>query len=356
MARRKSPEEAVEVFDSAERDLKFQRKLKIAENEAKLAKARLSASEIEVESLKKRIEVLSGLSGVKAKGWKPSRAGKPGQATAVLLLSDLHVEENIEPEKVNGLNKFNLEIADRSLKEVFQRTLMLLEHERHLVNIKDMVIWLGGDVISGRIHPEFVETGELPPLAACRWVQERLQSGIKFLSDNADLSKIKIVTSFGNHGRTTEKRRIATGAENSYEYNLYQVMRASMDDKRLDWQISEGYLNYTYVQEKLCRFHHGDALKFGGGIGGITTTVEKAIKSWDQQAKADYTFQGHFHQFRAAPHWVSNGSLIGYSPFAIEIKAEFEEPSQTFCVIDKDRGMTVVKKVFCRPPWNGIIK
>jgi len=348
----KAPKEAVESHIIAERDLQSQRKLRIAEEKLKVETAKLKASENEVAILNKRIEFFSGVDGVKPSLWKPKTVGKNGQATAIILLSDLHVEEGVDPKKVNWLNEYSLDIADKSLKEVFQRSLKLLEHERHLANIKNAVLWIGGDQISGFIHPELMEGNSLSPLAACRWVKERLLNGIRFLLDNAGLDELKIITSYGNHGRTGEKRRIATGADNSFEYDLYLSMRESIQHKRLSWQIGDGYLNYLPVHDYLCRFHHGDAMRYHGAIGGITTTVEKAIRAWDQQMKADYSFSGHFHQFRAAPHWVSNGSLIGYSPYCIEIKAEFEEPSQTFCVIDKDRGMTVAKKIFCRDPYK----
>ena len=348
----KAPKEAIESHLIADRDLQSQRKLKIAEERLKVEIAKLKASEKEVQLLSKRLEVFDGLTGIKKSVWKPKSSAKHGSATAVVLLSDLHVEEGVDPKKVNWLNEYNLEIADASLKEVFQRSLKLLNHERQLVNIKDMVIHVGGDEISGFIHDELVEGNSLSPLAACRWVQERLENGIRFLLENGELDSVKIVTSYGNHGRTGPKRRIATGAENSFEHNMYLAMRASMEHPNLSWQIGDGYLNYLDIQGYTCRFHHGDALRYHGAIGGITTTVEKAIRCWDQQVRADFSFCGHYHQHRSGPKWVMNGSLIGYNPYAIEIKAEFEEPSQTFCVIDKDRGMTVVKKIFCRPPYR----
>lgn len=345
----RSPKEAIESHVIADRDLQSQRKLKIAEERLKVESAKLKASEKEVEGLGKRVNLLSGLQGIKPKKMGLFHKGKPGNATAILLLSDFHCEEPVDPKKVNGLNEYNMEIADASIKETFQRALMLLRHERGLVNIKDLVIWLGGDFLSGAIHPELIETSGLAPLATCRWVSQRLHDGIKFLLDNGDLDHITIVTSYGNHGRTTEKRRISTGADNSYEYHMYRVMEGAFRDERLSWKIGEGYHNYLDVQGYLCRFAHGDALRYHGAIGGITTTVEKAIRAWNAEIHADWDFMGHFHQHRVAPHWVMNGSLIGYSPYCIEIKAEFEVPSQTFCVIDSDRGMTVAKKIFCRP-------
>jgi hypothetical protein len=49
----------------------------------------------------------------------------------------------------------------------------------------------------------------------------------------------------------------------------------------------------------------------------------------------------HFHQLRDGGNFVSNGSLIGWSSYAVSIKAEFEKPKQAFFLIDRKRGKTV---------------
>lgn len=352
MKKRKSLSDLFAESKSSDSELQFHRKIKSAENDAKLAKGKLDASEKEVARLKQQIGVYASLEGTRPKRISKTPSNAKGQASCVLLMSDWHVEELVDPAKVNYLNKYTLEIADQSISEVFRRSVMLLNHERQLADIKEVVVWFGGDFFSSFLHDELVEENQLHPLEATRWCMERMQGGIDLLAADPKTEKLRVVTSWGNHSRLTKKRHIATGAENSLEYNMYRMMEALNKNPKIEWVVGTGYHNIIEVQGKVCRFHHGDAMKYHGAIGGVTTTIEKAIKAWDSEIKADYTFSGHFHQFRAAPHWVSNGSLIGMNPFAIEIKASFEEPSQTFCVIDKDRGMTVVKKLFCRPPYR----
>ena len=41
-----------------------------------------------------------------------------------------------------------------------------------------------------------------------------------------------------------------------------------------------------------------------------------------------------------------NGSLAGYSPYALSIKADYNEPSQVFFLMDKKRGKTIVAPIF----------
>jgi len=50
----------------------------------------------------------------------------------------------------------------------------------------------------------------------------------------------------------------------------------------------------------------------------------------------------HFHQLKDGGNWTCNGSLVGYNDFALFIKADFEQPRQTFFLIDRDVGKTAV--------------
>lgn len=352
---RKTPAETLSSFSVAEEQLKADRKAKSAESELKQAKAKLAASEKEVDELRKRLSVFDRVGKVSPKKFfKWGKSSRGGSASAIVLLSDWHVEEPVDPEKVNGLNEYSLDIADKSIKEVLQRSVRLIDNERYLSNIQEIVVHLGGDFVSGFIHEELAEECVLHPMEAIRWCSERIAGGLKFLLDETGLKHMRVITSYGNHSRTTKKRRIATGAESSYEYNMYKILESSIVDKRIQWQIGKGYHNIADIQGKVCRFHHGDAVRFFGAIGGITTTIEKSIRAWNSEIKASFDFQGHYHQALFGKKWVMNGSLIGYSPFAIEVKAEYEPPCQVMCVIDSDRGMVCSKRLFCREPHKPV--
>jgi len=145
-------------------------------------------------------------------------------------------------------------------------------------------------------------------------------------------------------GNTTIKPRHATGAKNSYEWLLYQVMRKQFP--QFQWQIADGYHNYLEVDGRIIRFHHGDDLKYQGGVGGLTIPVEKAIAKWNMAIRADLDIFGHWHQSQQNPKWISNASLIGHNAYAISIKAGFEPPSQTFFLMDSKRGRTVTCPIY----------
>lgn len=263
---------------------------------------------------------------------------KVSESTAFALASDWHIEETVVSNTVNGLNAFNLGIAKKRAEHFFQVTLRLVEIERMNTPIHNLVLWLGGDFITGSIHEENLETCSLRPVeAACRAL-EYLQSGIDFLLENSDLNLV-IPTSIGNHSRITHKVRSATELGNSLELFVYNALAARYaGNKRVKVIVSPSYHTYIVVYGKVIRFHHGHAVKYNGGVGGLTIPMNKAIAQWDKSRQADLTCSGHYHQCFYGGNFVANGSLIGFNPFAIRIKASFEKPKQAFFVLNQKYG------------------
>lgn len=292
----------------------------------------------------KQLEVAMALSD--ATPGKPLRAevkstGK-NDAVAFAIASDWHVEETVDPKTVNNLNRFNLEIAERRINEFFRRVVKLTEIQRHGTTVDILVLALLGDHMTGYIHEELRETNGLSPTETVLWLSDRIGSGLQFLSEN--FGRLIIPCSYGNHGRNTIKPRHATGAKNSYEWMLYQILKKQFPQH--EWQIADGYHNYLDVDGRIIRFHHGDGLRYQGGVGGLTIPVEKAIAQWNKAIPADLDVFGHWHQSQQNPKWISNASLIGHNAYAISIKAGFEPPSQTYFLMDKKRGRTITAPLF----------
>ncbi len=88
------------------------------------------------------------------------------------------------------------------------------------------------------------------------------------------------------------------------------------------------------------RFQHGHMVKYGGGVGGLTIPLNKAIAQWNRGKHADLDVLGHFHQMFDGGNFIVNGSLIGYDSFALSIKASYEKPKQALFLIDRKRGRT----------------
>ena len=310
---------------------------------------RYTAALAQIDRERERADALVQLQGLKPMKRKaaPKKAHAKHDATMVVLLSDIHCEEVVRPETVNGLNSFDLDVCEARLGELQERFFTLLEHERQLCRIDRVCVWLGGDLISGMIHPELAEENSLHPLAAIRWIGERLRGFLDAVSENA--RDVIVATSCGNHGRTTEKLR-TNEADTSYEHHLYLTMRANETKPNIEWRIGEGHLNYVDLDGFTVRFMHGHAVRYQGGIGGIHVPLNKAISSWDATQRADLTCLGHWHQFSwsRSGRYVTNGSVIGHSAYAVRIKATYEPPCQAAFVVDHGRReVTKAYPLFC---------
>ncbi len=266
------------------------------------------------------------------------------EAVAVALASDWHAEETVKSASTNGLNEYNLDIAQARIEKFFAKVARLTDIERGGAKIDDLVLWLGGDLMTGMIHEELAETNSMTPTEVVLWLQDRVLSGLETLRPH--FRRILIPTSYGNHGRNTKMMRHGTGAQHSYEWLLYKVLEGRTKSDDVVWQISDSYFNFMNVFDKRVRFHHGDGLKYQGGIGGLTVPTEKAIASWNKSPnRADLDVFGHWHQYQQSRSWLCNGSLIGYNAYALSIKASFEPPTQTFFLIDKKRGRTMTAPI-----------
>ena len=313
-------------------------------------KGRYKSALTAIDAERARADAIAGLTGIEAKSRPLTKSvkAKKHDATMVVLLSDVHCEERVDPDTVNGLNDYSLDVCDGRLNELEERFFTLLDHERQLVNIDRVVVWLGGDFISGHIHDDTAELAQLAPLAATRWIGERLRAFIDAVADNA--GSVIVATNSGNHGRSTEKLRIGTEMEHSFEQHLYLTLAGGETRKNVSWQVGTGYLNYVDLSGFRVRFHHGHAIRYGGGVGGSTIPTNKAIAAWDAIERADLTCFGHWHQFswQRAGRYVSNGSVIGHSAYATRIKAAYEPPCQAAIVIDHGRHeVTMAKPIYC---------
>ena len=257
------------------------------------------------------------------------------EAVAFAIASDWHYEENIDKNTVDGYNEYNVTIANERASQFFKTVVRLCEVEGTFSKIDTLVLALLGDFISGNIHEALLEICELKPMPAIIAVQNILVSGIQFILDNTKLNLI-IPCHVGNHTRITEKVHIATEAGNSLETLMYHhIANHFRDNKRVTFKIATGYLSYLQVWDYTVCFQHGHAVKFGGGVGGITIPLRKAIAQWQKKRHADLYILGHWHQFLDVGDAIVNGSMIGYSSYVQFIKADPERPKQAFFVLSK---------------------
>jgi hypothetical protein len=260
------------------------------------------------------------------------------EATALVCASDWHIEEPVDPATVANRNRYNLEISEQRMTRFFEATRWAIDNNRHAFKVRDCILWLGGDIITNYLHEDNQETNLLSPVEAIAYADTNISAGINHLLKDPELERIVIPCNDGNHGRLTKKTRHASRVANSIEWLLYTMLaRRYANEPRVQFDIAQGPQLFMDVYGRTIRFTHGDTTKYGGGVGGITIPINKAIFRWNTTRRADLTVMGHYHQYMNLRHLIMNGSLIGFNAYAMGIGAEFEPPTQAFQLLDSKR-------------------
>lgn len=268
------------------------------------------------------------------------RASGLREGTVQVLVSDLHIEEEVRPEQVAGRNRYNLEISKARCERLFQASRDGINMYRGTYKIRDMILWLGGDLITGYLHPDNIESNMLAPVEAIAELYTRLISGINYLLEDPELERIVVPCNDGNHGRLTEKMRSAARVQNSIEWLLYKMLAdhyTAKGEKRIHFILPQGAHTYYQVYNETIHYTHGDEAKYGGGIGGILIPIRKAVDRWSSVRPARLNCMGHFHQRVNVEDIIVNGSMIGYGPYSFTVGARFEPPVQDFSILDSKR-------------------
>jgi hypothetical protein len=286
--------------------------------------------------------------GVEITPIEPQSQSKEGEAVALGMLSDIHPFTRVRPETVNGKNEYNPDICSKRLTKFFKGFLRLVEIERSGQNIHRAILHLGGDIIGNMIHDELRETNYGTPQEELLFMLENIESGIDFLLKHGKFKEIRVICSHGNHDRDTKRKQYENQAEHALTWTLYHILRRdyALRDKRVTVDIATGYHQILNIFGRKVRFHHGDAVRYHGGVGGPTIPINKAIAAWNTTDPVDLDCMGHWHWSMSDQKFFINGSVCGYTTYALENKFPYEPPRQWFLLLDKKRWITASRYIY----------
>lgn len=351
MASSKKLLEAAQEREHAEQAVAHRRVIDSLQAQNRLLVSQAKIRDAEVKRLEDDVARILEMEAAKRHAKFTKLLSKPGaKSSPIVVLNDWHSEEKVDPDTVGGLNKFNLEIAAKRIRHVFQKIPILLDSLGPFFGglNEQLILALLGDMITGYIHPELRESNYLSPGEALLFVQDQLCEGIDFLLREKVAKTLLLPCVDGNHGRTTEKMRVSTRHENSNEWLLYhQLAKLYRHEPRIAFKIDKDIHNIVPVQGRKVRFQHGDAISYQGGVGGISIPVNKAIAAWNISERVDLDVFAHWHQSIQTEWWVCCNCLIGPTAYARKIKAAFSKPAQTLIVMSKEHGKVLAMNIHC---------
>jgi hypothetical protein len=316
---------------------------------AELDRSRSLAVTYEAELKKLRIEAELTSTQLDRPDWiLPPKKVKPTDAIPLAALSDVHASEVVNQAEMNGYNKYNLAIAEIRLQKFFSRTIKVARSWSNYVYAGILLAVLG-DLVSGDIHDELVQTNECSNQEAVLWLVPRIAEGVELF--RKEFKKVHVGSAPGNHGRDNKipryKKRSAHNADTlimrlvAREFNQVPDVTFEIPES-LDTPMKVyGYAISLEHGEELARnFNQGSAEV--GALGPLQRGTNRKKTAYAAEGHAlDYALWGHFHQLIpvASRGFVANGSVKGYDEFARGLKFKPERPQQVLMAVSPEWGI-----------------
>lgn len=310
--------------------------------------ATLRAREAQIADLRKKLELVTSIDQAKLRipSWlSPKRKARDHHGTACWMLTDTHFGEVVEPAEVDFLNAYNDDIAAKRLRRFTDKAIELPRDYVTGIEYDGGVLFWGGDIFTGTIHDELLETNsETLYASVVRWI-EPLAAMVYTLAD--EFGRIHNAVTFGNHGRRTRKPRAKQRAQDNIEWLLYKVLeRETRGDKRITWQIPDSADTLVPVYNTNYLLTHGDQFRGGSGIAGALSPLMLGHHRKTRRAMAsgrpyDILVMGHFHQRLTLPGVFVGGSLKGTDEYSFIGNFGYETPSQLFWITAPERPVVL---------------
>lgn len=317
------------------------------EEALKLANKKIDVLETSLHTVQRDLTVLTGLTEaaryVDPPTWLVTPGKKSAPGTPVTIWSDWHWGEVVEPTQVNGVNKYNLKIANERARRLVTTTVELLKTHVANPDYPGIVLCLGGDMMSGDIHDELKQTNETPTPPAMLDLLGVLIWGINLLAD--EFGRVHIPVVAGNHGRMTHKPVAKMMAHQNWDWVIGKLLQMHFaKDKRITFQISDASDVMFKVHNTTYLLTHGNQFFGGSGIAGMLSPLMlgDARKRKRQQAirqPYDVMLMGHWHNLFQGRGLIVNNCLKGYDEYAFQNNFDFAPASQALWVVHPNYGL-----------------
>ena len=242
--------------------------------------------------------------------------------------------------------------ARRRAEHCAASTIRLWRHLAKSYRIDTLLLYLGGDFITGYLHEELAQTNSMAPVEEAQFAKELLIGGLDALAAEKSIKKLHLVCMRGNHGRTTRKMQFKNDYETSFESMIYWGLQERYEkQKRITVEVPRGDVHLLEVlPDWHVRMYHGHQVRYGDGVGGLTIPLNKWQHRQDTTRKARFNLMGHYHNYSLPnPNTLLNGSLKGYDEYAASHGFRFEEPYQALCLVDAGRKIVAQHMpIFCQ--------
>lgn len=271
----------------------------------------------------------------------------------VAHFSDWHGGEVVFPEQINYINEFNNAILKKRVRHTVETIISLCFD--HMVNpsYPGLVLFLGGDMITGIIHDELKKTNDLTDYQAMFLVADLIIWSIEQFVERFGL--VFVVDVDGNHPRATRFVEHKNFRVQNLDWVTYRIVeRHFKKDPRVSFYSPESNEALIQIYDRKWMLMHGHDLGVKGGdgiIGAAGPILRGEQKVGRKSAMIGRDFDvlniGHWHQRMIFDTLRVNNTIKGADEFAMkQLQAKPSRPSQNLCIEHPDKGITFDMQVF----------
>lgn len=309
---------------------------KAEEAERKLANRDVEATATEI--LVERIMEIAPTSYSPApKVIVPERNPGGSPHSVVLMLSDTHVGQCVDPDQTLGLGNYSFDVFLRRLQRLEDATRSIL-NDHTTTPIREIVVAMIGDMMHGNLN-HAAEAGQLN--TAFNQFYSAGHAIAQFLRNISTLAPIRVVTAVGNHTRWGTQRKMPT--DNRYsnlDQFLYAYLQALVRDiPSIDFKLDKQPFALFEVENHVFYAGHGDHLRGGDYILGVPNhAIGRNLSSTVQNFSAanmkvpHYYLVGHLHKPITLSHthgeFIVNGGFPGMDGYGLMEGFKGIRPSQ----------------------------
>lgn len=264
----------------------------------------------------------------------PRNKGTKKEEVAILHLSDIQLGKITR--------SYNTAVADERVQLAMAKTVRITDMRRNNATIRELHIYLGGDMVEGEdIFPHQAHLIDSPLFdQACINGPAIFTRAILTALANFDLVKVYCV--YGNHGRNGPKHT-RSHPKTNWDRVFYHTLRTNLlgtetnprkDVSRLEFHESDEFWLVDRVFAWGNLIVHGHQIT--GGFGGFPWygTAKKAWGWIDSiEEPWDNLYFGHFH----TPAFATLGGRVFYANGTTESDNEFAKESLAACGVPAQR-------------------
>lgn len=279
----------------------------------------------------------------------PKSKHSSSQHEFVLLWSDTHAGEVISEVETNGINSYDWQTMMRRHDRIRESVFSYADNRPYPVS--KLHVCALGDMLSGNIHDELVETNEVPMAEAT--VQFGIDGSLFLESLLERFEAIEFSGVIGNHPRSKRKPQAKLAFDNG-DWLVYHAMQAHLRKQpAITFDIPKSSAHPKMVFDKRLLLLHGHGIRStmpGVPWGGVV----RRVTALDQQYAAkgmpiDHYLLGHFHQSNAVLQGrvLMNGSIKGPDEYSLQAFGGGSEPQQLLLTFHPRNGLTDVSYIDC---------